>query len=139
MKVVRSRATRAFKGIPNEPLAWIRAREHAFQRRGAADLRDVMAIFALGPTAVGRLMDVSRQAVEQWLMHGVPVARLADVGQLAQAARAMHAYFRPERIPQIVREPVPGLGGRTVLEVAKTEPRRIVELVEATRSYIPPA
>jgi hypothetical protein len=47
-------------------------------------------------------------------------------------------YFRPERIPQIVREPVPGLGGRTVLEVAKTDPQRIVELVEATRSYIPP-
>jgi hypothetical protein len=51
----------------------------------------------------------------------------------------LYAYFRPERIPQLVTQPIPGLNGRSVLEVAKTQPRRIVELVEATRSYVPPA
>jgi hypothetical protein len=127
------------KTIPNQPMAWVKARERAFARRGAKDLADVMQIFGLGATATGRLFDVSRQAVDQWLVHGVPLGRLADVGQIAQAARALYTYFRPERIPQIVTEPIPGLGGRTVLDVAKTEPRRIVELVEATRSYVPPA
>src|SRR5208282_420890 len=99
---------RAPKTIPNQPMAWIKARERAFARRGAKDLADVMQIFGLGATATGRLFDVSRQAVDQWLVHGVPLGRLADVGQIAQAARALNTYFRPERIPQIVMEPIPG-------------------------------
>jgi hypothetical protein len=126
------------KTIPNEPMGWIKARERAYSRRGAKDLADVMRIFGLGATATGRLLSVSRQTVDRWLVHGVPLGRLADIGQVAQAARALCVYFRPERIPQIVAEPIPSLGGRTVLEVAKHEPRRVVELVEATRSYAPP-
>jgi hypothetical protein len=49
----------------------------------------------------------------------------------------MRDYFRAERIPQIAREPQPGLGGRTVLEVVRDEPCRVVELLERTRSYVP--
>jgi transcriptional regulator with XRE-family HTH domain len=123
--------------FPNRPAAWIKARERAFERAGAADLRDVMRIFGLRLTDAGRLVGVSRQAIEQWLSGGVPPGRVADVARLAQAARAMQAYFRPERIPQIARQPIPALDGRSVLEVAKSDPRRIVELVEATRSYVP--
>ena len=118
-------------------MPWIRARERAYSRRGAKDLGDTMRIFGLGQTAAGRLFGVSRQTVYRWLVQGVPLGRLADVGLIAQAARALYVYFRPERIPQIVTEPIPGLEGRSVLEVAKHEPRRVVELVEATRSYVP--
>jgi len=123
--------------LPNRPAAWIKARERAFERTGAADLRDIMQIFGLRLTDAGRLMGVSRQAIEQWLSGGVPPGRVADVARIAQAARAMHAYFRPERIPQIARQPIPALDGQSVLEVAKRDPHRIVELVEATRSYVP--
>lgn len=112
-------------------------RHRASARRGCEDLADIMQIFGLRATATGRLFDESRQVVDQWLTQGVPLARLADVGQIAQAARALHAYFRPECIPKIAAQPIPALGGRTVLEVAKDEPRRIVEIVEATRSYVP--
>lgn len=139
MRLIRISNGKALKTIPNQPMPWIKARERAFSRRGGADLGDIMRIFGLGATATGRLFSVSRQAVDQWLIQGVPLGRLADVGQIAQAAHALHAYFRPERIPQLVAKPIPGLGGRTVLDVAKDEPRRIVELVEATRSYVPPA
>ena len=125
------------KTIPNKPMAWIKARERAYSRSGAKDLTDTMRIFGLGATATGQLFSVSRQTVDRWLVHGVPLNRLADVGQIAQAARALYVYFRPERIPQIVTESIPSLGGRSVLEVAKHEPRRVVELVEATRSYAP--
>jgi hypothetical protein len=138
MRLIRLESGRTLKTFPNTPMLWIKARERAFALGGAGDLSDIMRIFGLGATAAGRLFGVSRQAVDQWLAKGVPLGRLADVGAVAQAARALHGYFRPERIPQIVTEPIPGLGGRTVLEVAKNEPRRIVELVEATRSYVPP-
>jgi transcriptional regulator with XRE-family HTH domain len=138
VKTLRLRAA-SLTTLPNRPAAWIKARERAFERAGAADLRDVMQIFGLRLTDAGRLMGVSRQSVEQWLAGGVPPGRVADVARLAQAARAMHAYFRPERIPQIARQPIPALDGRSVLEVAKADPRRIVELVEATRSYVPAA
>jgi hypothetical protein len=140
MRTIRvGNAGRTLKTVPNQPMPWIKARERAYARRGAKDLADIMRVFGLGATATGRLFDVSRQAVDQWLVGGVPLGRLADIGQVAQAARSLYTYFRPERIPQIVTQPIPGLDGRSVLDVAKTEPRRIVELVEATRSYVPPA
>jgi len=139
MKIIRARVTRRLKPLANDPMRWIVAHEQAFKRRGARDLRDVMQIFSLSSTDTGRLLGVTRQAVDQFVQKGVPVNRLADVGQIAQAARMLDGLFRSERIPQIVREPVPGLDGRTVLDIAQTEPQRIIELIEATRSYIPPA
>jgi hypothetical protein len=116
----------------------LHAHQRALERRGVADLTLVLQTFALRGAAAGELFGVSRQAVDHWLAKGVPVLRLADVGRAADAARAMRDYFREERIPQIAREPLPGLDGRTVLQVVRDEPRRVIELLERTRSYVPP-
>jgi len=138
MKTIKMRAGGRLSLIANDPHRWIEARKRVFARHGATDLADVMQILGASATEMGHMMGVSRQAVDQWLESGVPVNRVATIGQIAQAARALRDYFRAERIPQIAREPIPGLDGRTILEVARTEPRRIVELIEQTRSYIAP-
>jgi hypothetical protein len=110
-----------------------------YGKRGAVDLQAIASIFGLTHREIGELFGVERQAVQQWFKNGVPLLRVADVGRIAQAARALHDYFKPERIPQIVRQRVPAFRGKTVLDMARRDPSRIVELVAETRSYVPPA
>lgn len=85
--------------------------------RGVRAIDGIRQIFGLTETAFARLFGISRQAVEKWRRHGVPVARTADVDRYLEIARAFKERLIETRIPQIVRTPAEGLGGRTVLEV----------------------
>jgi len=85
--------------------------------RGAPALDRVQDAFHLTGSELGALFGVTRQAVEQWRIRGVPVERSADVDRVAEAAAIFTETFIPARVPQIVRTPGRGLRGRTVLEV----------------------
>jgi len=112
--------------------------ERVYARRGLRALGRVERAFGLSKSGLGRLFGISRQAVDEWLAKGVPASRNADVGRIADLAAALERRFIPERVPQIVRAAIPGLGGRTILDaIAADGPVPVLELLERAFSYVP--
>jgi hypothetical protein len=121
-----------------EPSSIVAAHKRVYARRGIRELVFIMAAFGLSPAETGRLFHVRRQAVNAWMLEGVPLPRLAQVGRVAQAARALRGFFKPERLPAIVRDAMPALEQRSVLDTIATrgtEP--VFELVQGLRSWTP--
>lgn len=87
--------------------------------RAADRLDELEATLGLNDTDVGRLLGVSRQAVEQWRKRGIPPDRSGDVDRLAAIAEWLREELIAARIPQIVRNPVPALEGRSMLQFAE--------------------
>jgi len=96
-------------------------------------------IFGLeSKTETGAIFGISRQALDEWYTKGVPMSRVADVGRVASLADALRARFVPERLPQIVREPLPGLGGESILRAIRAHGTgAIFDLLDRAFSYIP--
>lgn len=94
---------------------------HDPPRDHAPALGRIRGILGLSDPELARLLGVTRQALEQWRERGIPARRSADVDRLAAAAEWLAEELIAERIPQIVRTPVPALGGRTMLDHAKEE------------------
>jgi hypothetical protein len=86
---------------------------------GALD--EIQQTFRLSSAETAALFGVRRQAVDQWRANGVPAGRAADVDRVRDVARVLYEELIPERIPQIVRNPARGLGGRSILQ-ALAEP-----------------
>ncbi|MEA2663066.1 MAG: hypothetical protein QOI11_10 [Candidatus Eremiobacteraeota bacterium] len=121
-----------------EPASIVAAHKRVYARRGIHELVFIMAAFGLSPAETGRLFHVRRQAVNAWMHEGVPLPRLAQVGRVAQAAEALRGFFKPERLPAIVRGAMPALERRSILETIATrgtEP--VLQLVEELRSWTP--
>jgi len=91
------------------------------QPNGAPVLGRIRGILGLSDPELGRILGVTRQALEQWRKRGIPAERSAEVDRLCAAAEWLGEELIAERIPQIVRTPVPALGGRTMLEFARAE------------------
>ena len=94
-------------------------------------LDEVQQTFGLSGAETGELFGVTRQAVDQWRQNGVPSERVADVERVRDVARVLYEELIPERIPQVVRNPARGLGGRSILQVL-AEP----EGAERVRAYL---
>jgi hypothetical protein len=88
---------------------------------GIIALDRIRRILDLSEMELGRVLRVSRQAVEQWRQRGIPAERRADVDRLLAAADWLHESVLPERIPDVVRRPVPALGNRSMLAFAEDE------------------
>jgi predicted XRE-type DNA-binding protein len=107
-------------------------------RAGIRALRQLMAVCALSPAETGRLFHVSRQAVNAWLAKGVPAERLADVDRAGRLATELGRTFRRERLPQIVRGPIPALEDHSILDSLRTDgPGPTFEVLERLRSWVP--
>lgn len=87
----------------------------------APALGEIRSILGLSDPELARILGVTRQALEQWRKRGIPVERSAEVDRLSAAAEWLAEELIADRIPQIVRTPVPALGGRTMLEFARAE------------------
>ena len=87
------------------------------ERVGADALDEIRSVFGLSESDLAGLFAVSRPAVGRWRAGGVPVERGADVDRVRELAAYFHRRFIPSRIPQIVRTPGRGLGGKSVLTV----------------------
>jgi hypothetical protein len=123
-----------------EPASIVAAHRRVYARRGIRDLVSVMSGLGLSPAETGRIFGVRRQAVNAWLREGVPQTRLADVARIAQATVALRGFFKPERLPAIVRGAMPDLGQRSVLEtLAMHGAEPVLRLVDALRSWTPPS
>lgn len=110
-----------------------------FVRLGSANhaLDRIGEVFGLNTTELGRLFGVSRQAVDQWRERGIPAERSADIDRVRELTELYHREFIPERIPQIVRQPVERLGGRTVLDaIADDGPAVVREYLARTFAFL---
>ncbi|MGH7706821.1 MAG: antitoxin Xre/MbcA/ParS toxin-binding domain-containing protein [Vulcanimicrobiaceae bacterium] len=77
--------------------------------------------------------------IDQWIDAGVPPDRIADIGRVASVARRLRNTVKRERIPAIVRQPNPGLGGKSVLEVLarKGGVGRVMDALDRLASFVP--
>lgn len=94
-------------------------------------LEEVIGSFDLSYTDAGRLFGVTRQAVSQWLVEGIPADRQAKVTTVAQIASLLRHYLVPERLPGIARKPADAYGNRSMIEMIEADDH--LELLELTR------
>jgi hypothetical protein len=85
----------------------------------AADLARSLRVLDISMSEAGRLFGVSRSAVEQWLVRGVPRARLARAANLARIADIFERNLKPERIAAVVREPARAYGTKSILDLVR--------------------
>ena len=84
-------------------------------------LDEIRATFALSESELADLFGVRRPSLVAWRTTGIPPARRATAERLQDLARVFHHHLLPTRIPGVVRTPDAWLGGRTILDVLKTE------------------
>ena len=114
--------------------------ERVYSRRGSRALTRILHTFGLKKAELGRVFHVSRQSVGEWLRTGVPHRRIADVSRVADLADTLAKRFKRERLPQIVRAPMPGLGEQSILQaIQKHGVVPVFEMLERAFSYIPSA
>ena len=111
---------RTFSGSPAElpdPLDYQRfSRIVLLEMSGAGTgLERLTAAWQLSVTDVGRLFGVARQAVQQWLVDGVPPARQPKLATVLRIADLLERNLLPERVPAVVRTPAVAYGNRSIL------------------------
>jgi hypothetical protein len=95
-------------------------------------------ILGLDKVETGFLFGITRQGVDRWHKRDIPTDRVADVESVAEIASALHARFTPERIHQIVRQPLPGLSGRNILDAIRAGSfASILNMLNRAFSYMP--
>ena len=91
------------------------------QHENRQTMDQIADTFGISQAELASILHIRRQALAQWSDRGVPHSRSADIDRLLELSERFRRAFKPSRIPQIVRTPGKGLGGRTVLDVLKTE------------------
>ena len=98
--------------------AWLDAFVDAVDRRRAGDsLARTMRAWGWSQADAARLFGVSRKAVSKWLRHGPPAERATALSDLAAATDLLLHYLKRDRIPAVVRRPVPALGGLSLTDL----------------------
>ena len=96
-------------------------------RRAGESLARTIEVWDLSQAAAARLFGVSRQAFGQWLRHGAPAERAVAVADLAAATDLLVRYLKRDRIPAVVRRPVPALGGVSLMDLlGRGDTRRLL-------------
>ena len=83
----------------------------------AADLARVIEVWQLSHVRAASLFGVSRQEFAKWLHRGVPADHAVAVANLKAATELLQRYLKRDRIPAVVRRPVPKLDGVSLLEL----------------------
>lgn len=113
--------------------AWLDAfTEHLDRQRAGQSLVRTLSVWGLSQAEAARLLGVSRQAIGKWLEHGVPAERARLVADLAAATDLLVHYLQRDRIPAVVRRPIPARQGASLLDLLAQGDSG--ELVDACRS-----
>ena len=97
---------------------WLDAFVAGLDRRRAGDsFRRTTETWGLSQAEAARLFGVSRQAIGKWRRRGVPAERARAVADLAAATDLLVRYLKRDRIPAVVRRPIPALGGVSLVEL----------------------
>jgi hypothetical protein len=98
---------------------WLRALTDDLDRRLRTDpLERLLALWGLSASEAARAFGVTRQALSKWRQSGVPADRTPALMDLAVATDLLDRRIKRERIPAVVRRPAPGLGNRSLLDLA---------------------
>ncbi len=100
--------------------------ERLDRRRAAASLARTIEVWNLSQAEAARLLGVSRQAVGKWLRHGAPAERARVVADLAAATDLLVRYLKRDRIPAVVRRPIPALDGVSLVDLLARDDTRAV-------------
>jgi hypothetical protein len=97
---------------------WLDAFIAEVDRQRSGDmLRRVLDAWGINQSEAAALFGVTRQALSKWLANGLPSERVVAVADLAAATDLLVRYLKRERIPAVVRRPVPNLAGRSLIEL----------------------
>ena len=117
MRDAEEAAERTFREHRNDE-GWLDAFIASLDRRRAvASFTRTTEAWGLSQAEAARLFGVSRQAVGKWRRRGVPPERAGAVADLAAATDLLVRYLKRDRIPAVVRRPIPALGGVSLVEL----------------------
>ena len=98
--------------------AWLDAFVAGIDRhRAGHSFTRTMQAWGWSQAEAARLFGVSRQAVAKWLRHGPPMERTGALSDLAAATDLLLRYLKRDRIPAVVRRPIPTLGGDSLTDL----------------------
>ena len=117
MRDAQEAAERTFREHRHDA-GWLDAFIASLDRRRAVEsFTRTTEAWGLSQAEAARLFGVSRQAVGKWRRRGVPPERAGAVADLAAATDLLVRYLRRDRIPAVVRRPIPALGGVSLVEL----------------------
>ena len=102
------------------------------RHRAGQSLTRTLGVWDVSQSAAARLFGVSRQAVSKWLTHGAPAERAEAIADLAATTDLLVRYLKRDRIPAVVRRPIPALNGDSLLGLL--EQGRTSELLTVCRA-----
>lgn len=86
-------------------------------RQSGSDLVRTIGLWQLSQAKAAALFGVSRQAFAKWLQRGVPADHAVAVADLKAATDLLERYLKRDRIPAVVRRPIPRLEGVSLLDL----------------------
>jgi hypothetical protein len=113
--------------------AWLRSLTDELYRRLELDPLDrFTTVWNLSDSEAAQAFGVSRQAFSKWRREGVPAERTPALAELDAATDILERRVKRERIPGVVRRPAEMLGGRSLLEMARSGEHAEVHRAVAT-------
>ena len=101
--------------------------EYLDQHRAGRSLAHTLTVWNINQSQAGRLFGVSRQAISKWLSHGAPAERAKALANIAAATDLLLHYLKRDRIPAVVRRPVPALGQSLLDLIASDETELLLQ------------
>lgn len=86
-------------------------------RQSSSGLVRTIGVWQLSQAKAAALFGVSRQAFAKWLQRGVPADHAVAVADLTAATDLLERYLKRDRIPAVVRRPIPKLDGVSLLDL----------------------
>ncbi|MGH7643131.1 MAG: hypothetical protein ACRENX_09000 [Candidatus Dormibacteria bacterium] len=139
---------RSLAGAPREHLDWNLDNPAGFkrfsrvadqvllERDSSHPLEHAMKILGLTATDMGEILDVSRQAVEKWMLSGVPADRSARILTIDEIATVLHQHLRRGAVPGVARKKADAFEGSTLLEaLAGGHEQAILDRVKDSFDY----
>ena len=97
---------------------WLDAFVASLDRCRAVDaFRRTIETWGLSQAETARLFGVSRQAIGKWRRRGVSPDRAGAVADLAAATDLLVHHLKRDRIPAVVRRPIPVLDGASLVDL----------------------
>ena len=85
--------------------------------KSASELARTIEVWQLSQAKAAASFRVSRQAFGKWLQRGVPADHAVAVADMRAATDLLERYLKRDRIPAVVRRPMPALDGVSLLDL----------------------
>ena len=89
----------------------------AFSSQSALELARTIEVWQLSQAKAAASFRVSRQAFGKWLRRGVPADHAVAVADMRAATDLLERYLKRDRIPAVVRRPMPALEGVSLVDL----------------------